>query len=375
MNTQDGDVLLKALLATAVDGIIVMDDHGTIRIYNEACAHMFGYSQEDIIGQNVKLLMPSTIAERHDAYLETYRRTGVKQIIGVGRDDTGRRKDGSEFPIHISVGEGRLNDQRVFVGILTDISERKARELRIQELQHELLHATRLAATGELGAALAHELNQPLTAILNYTHVLQETKEWVGPDSSARARDILAKIGVQAARAGEVIRRLRGFVAKREPARTSEDLNATIKDSLGLALVGPLGRQVSLRSELAPDIAPVLIDKVQIQQVLINLIRNALEAMEGAPDAALIVKSRAEDETFARVTIADNGPGLAPQVAAKLFRPFVTSKPDGLGIGLSICRTIIEAHGGRIWAESSETGTKFHCRLPFAAPKGAIRAG
>jgi two-component system sensor kinase FixL len=365
---QDKDVLFNTLISTAVDGIIVIDDRAVIQVYNEACERLFGYTRDEAVGQNVNILMPTPQREEHDGYVSHYTSTGERRVIGIGREVVAQRKDGATFPLWLSVGEGRVMDQRIFVGILSDLSERRERERHIRELQSELLHATRLATTGELGAALAHELNQPLTAILNYTHVLQSLKDWSDPDAAARAREILTKIAEQSTRAGEVIRRLRSFVSKREPTLATENLNAAIEESLGLVLIGAFGRRVNLRTELAPSLRPVSIDKVQIQQVIINIIRNALEAMSSTPSPVLILKSTAEDQTFARVTIADNGPGLAPDVAAKLFRPFVTTKQDGLGIGLSICRTIVEAHGGRIWAETSAAGTKFQFRLPFVQP-------
>jgi two-component system sensor kinase FixL len=371
---QDKDVLFKTLISTAIDGIIVIDDRAIIQVYNEACERLFGFTRDEAIGQNVNILMPTPQREEHDTYISRYTSTGERRVIGIGREVVAQRKDGTTFPLWLSVGEGQAMNQRIFVGILSDLSERRERERHIRELQSELLHATRLATTGELGAALAHELNQPLTAILNYTHVLQALKDWSDPNAAVRARGILTKIAEQSARAGEVIRRLRSFVSKREPTLATEDLNSAIEESLGLVLIGPFGRRLNLRTELAPRLRPVSIDKVQIQQVIINLVRNAMEAMSLTTSPVLILKSAAEDETFARVTIADNGPGLAPDVAAKLFRPFITTKQDGLGIGLSICRTIVEAHGGRIWAETSDRGTKFHFRLPFVSPAEAGHA-
>ena len=359
------DVLFRALIATAVDGIILIDEFGNIQVYNEACERMFGYRAEEVMGQNVKVLMPPPYHAEHDDYLAHYRETGERKIIGIGREVVGRRKNGTTFAMYLSVGAGRLNGERIFLGIIHDISQRKETEQRVQELQKELLHATRLTTTGQLSAALAHELNQPLTAIMNYAGVLKElTQQSTGPHGDM-ARDIASKIAEQTARAGEIIRRLRGFVSKREPDRAIQDLNAVIEESIALGFVGAADTSVRLRPNLSPDMPLVSMDKVQIQQVMVNLVRNAVEAMQETPLKNLTVSTARDSGDFVRVSVSDTGPGLPKEVLDSLFQPFVTTKAYGLGIGLSICRTIVEAHGGRLWTEpNSAGGTVFHFRLP-----------
>ena len=363
---QSSDVLFQTLIATAVDGIMIIDEMGIIKIYSDSCERLFGYTADEAVGHNVKMLMPSPYHGEHDDYLARYRATSERRIIGIGRDVVGRRKNGTTFAMYLSVGEGEFRGERIFLGVIHDISERKADEQRIQELQKELLHAARLTATGQLSAALAHELNQPLTAILNYTGILEELSGQDDGPNSKMIRSTAAHISEQTARAGEIIRRLRGFVAKREPDRAVQDLNATIQESIALGFVGAAQSGVKLETEFAKDIPPVSIDKIQIQQVMINLVRNAVEAMQVSPRRRLTITT-AHHDGFALVSVADTGPGLAPEVAASLFQPFVTTKENGLGIGLSICRTIIESHGGKLWMEpNADAGTVFRFRLPVA---------
>lgn len=365
----DGEGLFQTLLATAVDGIMVIDENARVLVYNNACERLFGYAPKEVIGRNVNVLMPEPFHSEHDGYLARYKKTGEKHIIGIGREARGQRKDGSTFPMYLSVGEGKLAGERIFVGIVHDISERSARDNRIQELQRELLHATRLTATGQLAAALAHELNQPLTAILNYVNALAEMIDWSEIEQGALVREVLSKVSEQSERAGEIIRRLRGFVEKREPNRATEDLNTVVGDAVGLGLVGAASDNIKVAVTLAPGLPRLPLDKVQIGQVLINLLRNAAEAMSDTARRELSVTTAREDG-FVAVGIADTGPGLPDAVRKRLFEPFVTTKETGLGIGLSICRTIIEAHGGRLWAETNEAGgATFRFRLPLATIK------
>jgi two-component system sensor kinase FixL len=367
----DGERLFQALLGTAVDGIMVIDGQANVLVYNTACERLFGYLPDEVLGRNVNMLMPEPYRGEHDGYIERYIKTGVKHIIGIGREVRGRRKDGSTFPMNLSVGEGMLAGQRIFVGLVSDLSERVRREDRVQELQKELLHATRLTSTGQLAAALAHELNQPLTAILNYTNALADIVDWKKVPEGATAREVLTKVSAQAERAGEIIRRLRGFVEKRETNRTPDDINKAVNDAINLGLVGSANDNIKTSLKLAKDLPPVPIDKIQIQQVMINLLRNAAEAMRDCAKRELTVTTTLEDEDFVVVSVQDTGPGLPADVQKRLFEPFVTTKDTGLGIGLSICRTIVESHGGRLWSESRRTGgTIFRFKLPLSMDEG-----
>jgi two-component system, LuxR family, sensor kinase FixL len=357
------DALFRTLITTAVDGIIVIDELGIMSIYNDAARSLFGYSAEEVLGKNVSMLMPSPYREEHDAYLEHYRHTGEKRIIGIGREVVGRRKDGTTFPMYLSVGEGVLEEKRIFVGIVHDLTARSITARRMQDLQSELLHVSRLSAMGQMTAAIAHELNQPLTAVLNYINAARRTIP-AKDAQSARALELIEKAAAQTSRAGQIIRQLRDFVEKRETSRAEANLNLVIEEAVSLAAVGSADANVKLTMELEPKLPPLMIDKIQVQQVLINLIRNSLEAMQQTLVRELRITTAPErDEVI--VTISDTGPGLAPEIANRLFHPFVSTKEKGMGIGLSICRTIVEAHGGRIWAEANERGgAAFHVSLP-----------
>jgi two-component system sensor kinase FixL len=358
------DSLFHALIATAVDGIMVIDEGADVQFYNAACEKLFGYAASEVVGRNVKMLMPAPYRAEHDGYVARYLSTGERHIIGIGREVVGQRKDGSTFPMYLSVGEGRLGDRRIFVGIVHDITDRNARERRIQELQSELLHVTRMTAMGQISSALAHELNQPLTAILSYANAA--SKMAGRPDiPPSELKEVLAKLAEQTTRAGEIIRRLRAFVEKREPHRSTESLNKLVEESVRLGLVGVRDAGVQVRIQLDPEVSGTVIDRIEIQQVLVNLMRNAVEAMQGMPIRQLTVSTNRDSESFVRVSVSDTGPGLAPEVAKRLFEPFVSTKTQGMGMGLNICRTIIEAHGGRLWADSNpDGGAVFRFRLP-----------
>lgn len=491
------DTLFHALIATAVDGIIVIDARGLVQVYNSACEQLFGYVAAEVIGKNVKMLMPAPYHEEHDGYLTHYRQTGEKKIIGIGRNVVGRRKDGSDFPMYLSVGEGRVAGERVFVGIIhdltairgetalrdaanrhlaqivqssedailsktldgritswnngaehifgfsaaeavgqhisilippermdeeeriiaqlragrdikhyetvrlrkggteidvslsvspirdgdgkivgaskiaRDITEKKHAEAHTQALQSELAHVARLSAMGQMTAGIAHELNQPLTAITNYVNAARRTLQPLAAGDAnglaARARDMLEKAAQQTIRAGGIIRNLRGFVEKREGIRAPEDLNGVVEEAIALAFAGAADSNIVLKLDLAPSLPPLMIDKIQIQQVLVNLIRNAIEAMANMKKKRLALETGLDGDGFAQVTVTDSGPGLPPQVAQRLFQPFVTTKEKGMGIGLSICQSIVDGHGGRIWAlPDMPAGTAFRVRLPVA---------
>ncbi len=361
------DALFQTLIATAVDGIMVIDSHGLVEVYGGSCERLFGYAPDEVIGHNVSMLMPEPYCGEHDRYVGHYVATGEKRIIGIGREVQGRRKDGSIFPMYLSVGEGQLKGRRIFVGIVHDISDRQERDSRIHDLQAELLHVTRLTAMGQLASALAHELNQPLAAIMNYINTAKLVAANSADPAAARFRELLDKAGEQAGRAGQIIRRLRDFLLRRESQRSTEDINDIVSDAMALALVGAGEQGVVTLRNFAPKLKPVSVDKVQIQQVLVNILRNALEAMQSSPVRRLSVTTTATDVDFVVVTITDSGSGMSDAVARRLFEPFVTTKDRGMGFGLSISRSIIEEHGGRIWAEPNpDGGTTFRFRLPFA---------
>jgi two-component system sensor kinase FixL len=367
----DEDALFHALISTAIDGIIVISEEGTVRIFSPACERLFGYAPEEVLGHNIDMLMPEPYHSQHNAYLARYRETGIPHIIGIGREVVGQRRDSTTFPMYLSVGEGMLKGSRIFVGIISDMSETRARDNRIRELQGELLHVTRMTLMGEMASALAHELNQPLTALLNYTGAARHMTGHLG-EPAAKLAEVLDRIAEQAERAGLIIRRLRNFIEKREPIRAPEDINRAVEEAVELGLAGMRDGGIKRRLGLEPGLPTLLIDKVQIQQILVNLIRNAVEATSSCPRREVAITTH-RDGNNVEITVADTGTGIPAEVESRLFHPFVTTKAHGMGMGLSICRKIAEAHGGRLWlAANSEEGATFILRLPVQpAPEPA----
>jgi two-component system, LuxR family, sensor kinase FixL len=356
---------LQSILDSIPDAMVVINERGLIQSFSSAAERQFGYAATDVLGKNVKMLMPSPYREDHDSYIGRYLRTGERRIIGIGRVVVGQRSDGSTFPMELAVGEMHVGEQRFFTGFIRDLTERQLTEARLQELQSELVHMSRLTAMGEMASALAHELNQPLSAIANYMKGSRRLLESHQDQSAGLLRDAMDKAAEQAHRAGDIIRRLRDFVARGESERRVEDVKKLIEEASALALVGAKDKGVRVRFAFAPRLNYVLADKVQVQQVLLNLIRNAIDAMETASVRELVIATSPAAENMIEICVADTGAGIAPEIAGQLFQPFVTTKSQGMGVGLSISRTIIESHGGSITSRPNpEGGTIFTFTLP-----------
>lgn len=359
--------LLGSILATVPDALIVIDMRGRIVSFSAAAQRMFQYAESDVLGENISMLMPSPDRERHDGYISHYIDTGEKRIIGIGRLTSARRRDGSTFPIELSVGEVQDRGQRLFTGFIRDLTERQQAERRVADLQAELSHATRVTAMGTLASALAHELNQPLTAIANYLEAGRDLLDGEGPADRDLLREAMDESARQALRAGEIIRSLREFIKRGETMRQPEPLRGLLAEGAALAFIGMDSRGIDMDISIDRRVDKVLVNRVQLQQVIINLIKNAMEAMASSPARILRLSAAPADDGRVEIIVADSGTGLDPDMSRTLFTPFTTTKPSGMGVGLSISQTIVEGHGGRIWAQPSQWGgTAFHFTLDSA---------
>lgn len=355
---------LTSVLDTVPDATVIIDRRGTIMSFNAAAVRQFGYREDEVVGQNVRILMPEPYRREHDGYIQRYLATGERRIIGVDRVVVGSRKDGSTFPMKLAVGEMRSGDSLYFAGFIRDLTEREESEARLQAVHSELARLARLNELGEMASTLAHELNQPLSTIANYSQGSIRLLRQLPDAMSERLREALEEIAAQSLRAGRIIRHLREFVMRGETEEAPEDIRKLVEEAGALALVGSReqGIRTVFRFEEGADF--VLTDRVQIQQVLTNLMRNAIEAMRVSERRELTVRTFPEDE-FVVVEVSDTGPGIADEIAEQLFQPFVSTKASGMGIGLSISRRIIEAHGGNISvARNQHGGATFRFTLP-----------
>jgi two-component system sensor kinase FixL len=352
----DDDTLsrLAAIVESSDDAIVGKTLGGIVTDWNRGAEAIFGYRADEIIGQSITMIVPSDRRSEHEAILD---RIGHGERID--HFETQRCcKDGSVIEVSVTISpiydaKGRL---RGASKVARDITESKQSQLRIQELQAELIHVSRFTALGEMASTLAHELNQPLTAVASYLKGAGRLIDAGESSGLALARDAIERAAQQALRAGQIIRRLRQFVTRGETDRQAENLAKLIEEACALALVGARQSGVKVSVKFDSTSTHVLADKIQVQQVLLNLVRNAIEAMQEVDRRELTLSThRLEDDTV-RIDVADSGPGIAPEIARQLFQPFITTKQAGMGVGLSISRTIIEAHGGRIWIDPNPGG-------------------
>ena len=355
---------LRALLDTNPEALIVIDTSGSILAFSRAARAMFGYSESEVLGRNVNMLMPSPDHEQHDNYIRNFLETGQKRLIGIGRHVMATNKDGHSFPVDLSIGEATIAGMRLFLGFLRDSTEEEEQRRSMHNLRGELAHALRVSSMGLLANAIAHEINQPLASIRNYVETIGELARGDATVDQALLREAMHACSHETERAGEIIRRLRQFMAKGDTEQSQHSLARLVGEGLALALADGEGTNVEVKLHLDKEADAILADGVHIQQVIFNLARNALQAMHGRQNSIIQVSSMKCD-AMVEVVVEDSGGGLSETEQQQLFLPFNTSKPDGLGVGLSICRTIVEGHDGQIWSARSELGgAAFHFTLP-----------
>lgn len=356
-----------AIVNSVVEAIITIDHNGHIKSFNKAAQEIFGYTFDEIKHKNITLLMPPNDAMHHRQYVADYLRTNQAHIIGRGRELEARRKDGSVFPVHISVNEIQNHEDRMFVGLIRDITQQRAIEDQKRKYTEQMAHADRLNSLGEMAAGIAHEVNQPLTAISLFS---QSGKSLCNSGKFDRLPDIFEKLSQHSRRAGAVLERMQMMTRQGERTKELVDCNTVIDEVLKLAESDARIRNISIKVSRSKTGAKTHIDRVQIQQVLLNLLRNGMQAMQSADLAhGCVIELKAELTAYQsiKISVADSGCGVDTSMTGRLFTPFASTKKDGMGIGLSISKSIVEEHGGSIhYVKNAPTGSVFYFILPIA---------
>ena len=367
---RDSGARLAGIIDIASDALISVDEDQQILLFNKGAEAIFGYAADEILGQPLDVLIPERFHAVHRGHVAAFggsatsaRRMGERQTL------RGRRKNGEEFPIEAGISKLATETTRLFTVILRDVTERERAEETLRQQRDELAHVQRAATMGELTAALAHQINQPLAAIRGNAQAAKRLMENGEPDLD-EIGEILDDIITDNRRAAEIIISLRGLLKKHTVATEPLSINAVVGEITGLLHSDAVIKNVSIQLDLAEELPPVSGDRVQLQQVLLNLIVNGFEAMDDVPVAerTLLIQTAQADASSVRVSVRDVGIGFDAQDVETLFRPFWTTKTQGLGMGLAIGRTIVEAHGGTLWAESSaDRGATFSFTLPVGA--------
>jgi two-component system sensor kinase FixL len=376
--------VLQAVMDAAVEAIILIDRRGIVSAFNRSAERLFGYTATEILGQNVKILMPEPYRSAHDDYLARYAESRIPHIIGVGREVEAMRSDGSVFPAFLSVGEVAGDGAHRYVGLIRDatierqaratleseLDQAEARQVEAQaarQLQERLTHVSRMATLGEMAAGIAHELNQPLSAIATYARACDRFLSAIEPDLE-ETRTSVREIANEAMRAGDIIRRLRQVMGGHISEQVATDVSALIDDLIVLAEADARVHKTHIDFELARGLPRVRADHAQLQQLILSLIRNAVEALstQATRERRVTVRTAPYLHSHVEISVSDNGPGVEPAIVDHLFAPFVTTKAQGTGLGLSIGQTIARAHGGTIgYRPVAPTGACFYVRLPI----------
>ncbi len=368
---EDRSAILRASLDAVAEATVVIDEEGQIIGYSQAAEGLFGWSTSEIFGRDASLLMPETEAQSHNGHVRRYVETGERRVIGSSRMVTGRRKDGGVFPMELRVGEVRVGRRRYFTGVVRDLSTVREAERRSDELQAHLTQVWSLNSMGEMASVLAHELNQPLSAVANYLRAARTLIAHHEIDDDDLL-DAVSRAGDQAVRAGEIIRTMRDLATRGGIEQKPESLSAILAEIefiIGLMVRDADGR-VFYDLYQGPDV--VMADRIQIQQLVVNLVRNAIDAVSKFPNREIKISTRVDADGRLMTTVEDSGPGVDIAVMGRVFQPLASTKPTGMGLGLSICRAIVENHGGRIWVESSPLGGAAFC---FVLARTGVRDG
>ena len=356
---KQAEAKLNAIFNASVESIITTDIDGNIESVNAAVETIFGYKPEQLRGCNISKLMPSMHTKTMPDAVKCIRQ--IQEFEGI-------HKDGSVLPLELSIADFLIDDARYFAHIVRDVSLRKHREQQDKEHLNELAHVTRLGLMGEMASGIAHEVNQPLAAISSYAQVSLNLINAENPDL-VKLSEILFKTQQQALRAGRIIHRMREFVRSHAKHRSTADLNTLIHYAADLCIAELKQNNIKLTFELENNLPPIYADHVQIEQVILNLIRNSVDALQNLPvkqQRQLTVQSRLTSDNGIEVRVKDNGPGLDEDQQQKVLTPFYTTKADGMGMGLSISRSLVEAHEGRLHFNSQPgKGSTFYFTLPI----------
>lgn len=359
------EAYIETMLATVLEATVVIDGAGRITLVNSATLRQFGYAESELIGRNVSMLMPSPYQGEHDNYLQRYLATGHSTVIGVERVVIGQRKDGTTFPMKLAVGEAQRNGKVFFIGFISDLTEREQSAARLQEMQFQLARLSRTSELGELATALAHELNQPLTAISSYAQGCLNLLDETGDPGLERLRTALTRTADHALTAGRIISHLRELVMSGETTKTVVGMREVAEQAIALSLIGTSDRAVRMNFQFELGDSQVLADKVQLQQVVTNFITNAVHAMRHSRKKVLTVRTRIEGDNVV-LEVSDTGPGVPKEIAGHLFQPFSSTRPGGMGVGLAISKRIIVAHDGEISTyRNGDGGATFRFALPL----------
>ena len=356
----------QGVLDSAQDAIISIDPRGTVTLFNRGAERIFGYAADEVVGRNLTMLMPQPYRDEHAAHVEGYERTGIAEAIGRVRDVHARRKSGEEFPIELSVSEARVGDDRIYTAIIRDVSEWVCTQAQLHELEQLARQRERLADVGAITAKVVHDLGNPLAAISMQAQLLVRRLQKGGPVATDSLLPTAERVLTSVNRLDAVIHDLTSFAREQRLSLTDVALPDVLRDLRDLWFPLATSRDIDLVLDLLPRCPPLRGDEQKLRRVIENLVKNAIEAIDGHPGSVRLTVSMPTD-TNVRLSVADTGPGFPASIA--MFGLLETTKSDGTGLGLAIAQQVVVAHGGSIQYEPrTPHGTVFHIDLPIRGP-------